>query len=73
MSLLCYCGHILWLDTVDLSDHGPVGNPFGKLQELKVGLGQWPSFTGLEHGTQHTRVVRMAMGLVREVVECKSW
>ena len=41
-----------------LSDHGPV-------IALQVRLGQWPSFTGMEHGAPHSRAVYMAKGLVR--------
>ena len=48
------------LDTADLSDHGPI-------IALQVCLGQWPSFTGMEHGT-----VYMATGLVREVAGCEN-
>ena len=42
---LKYCGHILWLDTADLSDHGPV-------IALQVQLGQWSSFTGMEYDSR---------------------
>ena len=57
------------LDTAYLSDHGPII----ALQVLQVGIGQWPSFTGMEHGAPHTRAVYMATGLVREVVGCENW
>ena len=43
------------------------------LQALQVGLGQWPSFTGMEHGVPHARAVYMATGLIREVAECENW
>ena len=56
-------------DTADLSDHGPVI----ALQPLQVRLGQWPRFTGMEHGAPHTRAVYMATDLVREVLGCESW
>ena len=56
----------MWLDTADLSDHGPV-------IALQVRLSQWPSFTGMEHGAPQTRAVYMATGLVKEVVGCKNW
>ena len=39
----------MWLATADLSDHGPV-------LALQVCLGQWPSFTGMEHGAPHARL-----------------
>ena len=55
-----------WLDTADLSYHGPI-------IALQVGLGQWPSFTGMEHGVPHARAVYMATGLVREVAGCENW
>ena len=32
------------------------------LQALKVGLGQWPSFTGMEHGDLHARAVYERLG-----------
>ena len=67
-SLDLYRGHILWLDTADLSDRGPIIG----LQVLQVRLGQLPSFTGMEHGAQHTRAVYMATGLVREVAGCEN-
>ena len=51
---------MLWLDTADLSDHGPI-------ILLQVRLGRWPSFTGMEHGTPHARAVYMAAGIVTEV------
>ena len=57
-------GHVRWFDTADLSDHGTIF----ALQALQVRLGQWPSFTGMEHGAPHARAVYMAMCLVREVV-----
>ena len=38
-----YCGHILWFDTADLSDHG-------RNAASSSTLGQWPSCTGMEHG-----------------------
>ena len=41
-SSLDYHDHILWLDTADLPDDGPI-------IALQVCLGQWPSFTGMEH------------------------
>ena len=44
----------------DLSDHGPV-------IALQVGLGQWQSFTGMEHGALHKRAAYMATGFEREV------
>ena len=66
---LNYRGHILWLDTANLSDHGP----FIALQALQVRLGQWPSFTGMEHGARHVRAVYMATCLVREVAGCENW
>ena len=44
-----------WRDTADLSDHGPII----ALQVLQVRLGQWPSFTGMEHGTPLSRAVYM--------------
>ena len=56
---------LLWLDTADLSDHGPAI----VLQVLKIHLGQWPSFNGIEHGAGHAR----ATGLVREVASCENW
>ena len=59
----------LWLDTADLSDHGPII----ALQALQVCLGKWPSFTGMEHGAPHARAVHMATGLVREVAGCENW
>ena len=62
-------GHILCLDTANLSDHGPIV----ALQALQVRLGKWPSFTGMEHGTLHARAVHMATGLVREVAGCENW
>ena len=62
LTLLWPCGHILWLDTADLSDRGPVVAQ----QALKVGLGQLPSSTGMKHGAPHARAVHMAMGLVPE-------
>ena len=40
-------------DTADLSDHG--------LQALKVRLGQWQSFTGMEHGALHATAIHMHM------------
>ena len=40
----------------DLSDHSSVIS----LQMLEVGLCQWPSFTGMEHCTPHTRAVHTA-------------
>ena len=39
----------------DLSDHGPVI----ALQAMQVRLGQWPSFTGMEHRASHARAVYM--------------
>ena len=66
---LPYHGQILWLDTADLSDHGPII----ALQALQVRLGQWPSFTAMEHGALHTRAVYMTTGLVREVAGCENW
>ena len=57
--------HILWLDT-DLSDHGPI-------IALQIHGGQWPNFTGMEHGAPHTRAVYMATGLVREKAGCENW
>ena len=48
---------VLWLDTVDLFDHGPV-------IALQVPLGHWPSFTGMKHGAPYIRAVYMATGLV---------
>ena len=62
-------GHVLWLDTADLSDHGPII----ALQALQVRLGQWPSFTGMEHGAPYARGVYMATCLVREVAGCENW
>ena len=56
-----YHCYILWFDTADLSDHGPI-------IALQVRLGQWQSFTGMEHGPPHARAVYLATGLVREVV-----
>ena len=58
--------HLFWLDTADLSDHGSVF-------ALQVRLGQWPSFTGLKHGTPHTRAVYIATGFVRDVAGCENW
>ena len=55
------------ISTVNLSNHGPVI----VLQALQVHLGQWPSFTGMEHGTPQARVVHM--GFVREVAGCENW
>ena len=46
----------------DLSDHGPI-------IALQVQLGQWPSFTGMEHG----RAVYMAKGLGGEVTGFENW
>ena len=43
-----------------MSDHGPIV----ALHTLKVWLGQWPSFTGMEHGAPNARVVHMGTGLV---------
>ena len=40
---------------------------------LQVCLGQWPSFTGMEHGAPHARAVYMATRLVREVAGCENW
>ena len=51
---------------LDLSDHGPI-------IVLQACLGQWPSFTGMKHGTLHTRAVYMATGLAREVAGCENW
>ena len=45
----------------DLSDHGPII----ALQALQVRLGQWPSFTGIEHGAPHSRAVYIATCPVR--------
>ena len=59
-------GQILWLDYADPSDHGPI-------IALQVRLGQWPSFTGMEHGALHARAVYKARGLVREVARCENW
>ena len=41
----CILWLTLWLDTADLSEHGPV-------IALQVRLGQWPSFTGMALPTQ---------------------
>ena len=49
-----------------LPDHGPI-------IVLQVRFGQWPSFTGMEHGAPHTRFVYMATCLVREVAGCENW
>ena len=43
------------------------------LQALQVRLGQWQSFTGMEHGATRARAVYMAMGLVREMVGSDSY
>ena len=43
------------------------------LLALQVCLGQWPSFTGMEHGAPNAGAVYMARGLVREVVGCENW
>ena len=64
-----YLSHFLWLDTAELSDHGPII----VLQALEVHLGQWRSFTGQEHGALQARAVYMATGLVREVAGCENW
>ena len=53
----------MWLDTADMSDHGPII----ALEALQVRLGQWPSFTGMEHGAPQARAIYMVMGLAREV------
>ena len=42
-------------------------------QALQAHLGQWSSFTGMEHGAPHTRAVYMATGLLREVSKCGNW
>ena len=57
------------LDTADLSDHGPII----ALQALQVLLGQWSSFTGIEHGAPHARAVYISTCLVREVAGCENW
>ena len=54
------------LDLADLSDHGPI-------IALQVRLGQWPSFTGMEHGIAHARAIYMSTGLVREVAGCENY
>ena len=43
-----------------MSGHDPI-------VALQVHLGQWPSFTGMEHVPPHARAVYMATVLVREV------
>ena len=43
------------------------------LQALQVCLGQWPSFTDMEHDATHGRAVYMATGLVGGVVGCGNW
>ena len=43
--------NVLRLDIADLSDYCPIIS----LQKLEVWLCQWPSLTGMEHCTQHTR------------------
>ena len=48
---LCTNGFfLLWLDTADQSHHCPLI----PMQALKVQLGQWPSFTGMDYGALHT-------------------
>ena len=64
-----YWCHILWPNAKDLFHHGPVI----LLQALQVPLCQWPSFTGMEHGTLHARAVDMTTSLVREVAGCENW
>ena len=39
---------------------------------LQVHLGQWPSFTGMEHGTPHATAAYMATGLVGEVAVVRT-
>ena len=55
--------NVLWPDIADLSDHCPVI----PLQMLEVWFCQWPSLTGMEHCTPHTRAVHTATCLEREV------
>ena len=43
------------------------------LQMLEVGLCQWPSFTGMEHCTPHTRAVHTATCLEREKAGRENW
>ena len=52
------------IDIADLSDHCPVI----PLQMLEVQHCQWPSLTGMEHCTLHTRAVHMATCLERKIV-----
>ena len=42
------------------------------LQALQVRLGQWPRFTGMEHGAPQARALFIVTGLVREVSGCES-
>ena len=55
--------------SANLSDHGPA---IVQHLVLYVCLGQWPSFTGMEHGTLHTSAVHMAICLVREMVDVRT-
>ena len=48
--------NVLRLDIAELSDHCPVIS----LYTLEVWLCQWPSLTGMEHCTPHTRAVHVA-------------
>ena len=48
--------NVLGLDSADLSDHCPVI----LLQMLEVWFCQWPSLSGMEHCTLHTRAVHAA-------------
>ena len=43
------------------------------LQTLEVWFCQWPSLTGMEHCTPHTRAVHLATCLEREVVWRENW
>ena len=52
-----YHGHILWLGTADLSDHGHII----ALQALQVHLGQWPSLTA--YALIHAFNVQILVGL----------
>ena len=64
-----YHGHVLWLDTADLSDHGPII----ALQALQVRLDQWPSFTGMEHGAPYILWIFVLNNLQFGAVKLSSW
>ena len=52
-----------------MSVHGPVI----ALQTLKVCLGQWPSFSGMELCILHASAVHVTTGLVRGVMGRENW